>query len=287
MVEFDLCGQPEFFEGVMKFIDNNKLSHAYLIETKDSNMMEPLVETFARLLYDSSKYHDNGLTSIQNMTSSGNFISVKPEGAMIKKNQILDIQEKYKTKSFDNHKRIYVIYEADKLNKQSANSLLKFLEEPEENIIAILVVNNRYRVLETIRSRCQVLSLKNSDFVPDFENKELIFELITLLEKKGPKSIAYFPIACNNEYFSKEMWINIFQSMQFIYEQALRKKVDINYSATLENILKLIVSSNNMNRILYKIDIISKTMNYLEYSLNLSLMQDKFIIEFTGGDIYA
>ena len=51
--------------------------------------------------------------------------------------------------------------EADKLNMSSANTILKFLEEPEDDIVAILVANNRYAVIETILSRCQVLSLKN------------------------------------------------------------------------------------------------------------------------------
>ena len=43
----------------------------------------------------------------------------------------------------------------------SSNSLLKFLEEPEEGIIAILITNNINQMLDTIISRCQILKLKN------------------------------------------------------------------------------------------------------------------------------
>ena len=41
----------------------------------------------------------------------------------------------------------------------SANTILKFLEEPAPNIVAILLTKNIYQVLETIVSRCQIISL--------------------------------------------------------------------------------------------------------------------------------
>ncbi len=47
------------------------------------------------------------------------------------------------------------------MNLSAANSILKFLEEPEEGIIAILITNNRYELLDTIRSRCQIITLNN------------------------------------------------------------------------------------------------------------------------------
>ena len=48
------------------------------------------------------------------------------------------------------------------MNDISSNSLLKFIEEPEENIFAILVTENRFALLKTILSRCQVLKLKSN-----------------------------------------------------------------------------------------------------------------------------
>ena len=59
-------------------------------------------------------------------------------------------------------KRIYIIKECDKMNLQTANSILKFLEEPADNIIAILMTNNISKLLETIVSRCQLIRLNNT-----------------------------------------------------------------------------------------------------------------------------
>ena len=42
---------------------------------------------------------------------------------------------------------------------EASNSMLKFLEEPEDGIIAILMTNNINNVLSTIISRCKVIKL--------------------------------------------------------------------------------------------------------------------------------
>ena len=77
---------------------------------------------------------------------------------------MIDLQKEFKNKSLYDNKKIYVIKEAEKLNASSANTILKFLEEPEKDIIAFLITTNRYKVIDTILSRCQILSLKENNF---------------------------------------------------------------------------------------------------------------------------
>ena len=71
------------------------------------------------------------------LIDNGNYPDLKiiePDGNVIKKVQLLSLQEQFKNKSFLNNKMIYVIKEAEKLNDSSGNTILKFLEEPEEDI---------------------------------------------------------------------------------------------------------------------------------------------------------
>jgi DNA polymerase III subunit gamma/tau len=56
--------------------------------------------------------------------------------------------------------KVYIIDEAHALTSQAASAVLKALEEPQPHIIWILVTNEPYRLLETIRGRCYLLSLK-------------------------------------------------------------------------------------------------------------------------------
>ena len=53
--------------------------------------------------------------------------------------------------------QVVIISPADKMNRFSANSLLKTLEEPTPNTLLILVTNQVNRLLPTIRSRCQLV----------------------------------------------------------------------------------------------------------------------------------
>lgn len=61
---------------------------------------------------------------------------VSPQKDKITKEQIIDIQMELANKSQINDNRVYIITEANKMNDYAANSLLKFLEEPQENVYA-------------------------------------------------------------------------------------------------------------------------------------------------------
>ncbi len=59
----------------------------------------------------------------------------------------------------DSGRRVAIIDTADDLNRNSANALLKVLEEPSKGALILLLVNSPGRMLPTIRSRCRVLHL--------------------------------------------------------------------------------------------------------------------------------
>lgn len=53
---------------------------------------------------------------------------------------------------------IYII-DASKLTVKNENTILKFLEEPLKNAYVIVICDNKYDLIETIRNRCYVLTL--------------------------------------------------------------------------------------------------------------------------------
>lgn len=272
--------QSMFFDCISSFINNNKLSHAYLVESRDCPNKRQIIDRFVEMLYSANS---SEIISMQNIKNDGNYLEISSDSSsMIKKDQILDIQEKFMTKSLNQKCRIYVIYDADKLNKQAANSLLKFLEEPEENIIGILVADNRYKVLETIRSRCQILSLINTNYyIPDY-SVDFINNFISMLEKKKLHAITYLPTVTDNQFYTKEQWNEIFYLLEYIYENALRYKFSVKFDDNFIDIISLIASSNTADTLLKKITVLNNQIEKLEYNLNLSLMFDQFVIEFVG-----
>ena len=55
--------------------------------------------------------------------------------------------------------KVAVILNAESMNNQSQNALLKSLEEPANNTYIILTVNRRNSLLDTIYSRCQLITV--------------------------------------------------------------------------------------------------------------------------------
>jgi DNA polymerase-3 subunit delta' len=60
-------------------------------------------------------------------------------------------------------KKIYVIKNIDKCNTQVCNSLLKYIEEPQNDVYAIFTCSNIKNVLQTIVSRCQTILIKTNE----------------------------------------------------------------------------------------------------------------------------
>jgi len=84
-------------------------------------------------------------------------LGIAPEKDIIKIEQMRFIKQFAYLKPFSGTKRVFIVEQAEKMNEESGNSLLKVLEEPPSFTHVILVTSNLFRILPTIRSRCQVL----------------------------------------------------------------------------------------------------------------------------------
>lgn len=82
---------------------------------------------------------------------------ISPDGQAIKIEQIRRLQSEVALAPYLADKRVVIIDQADKMNVQSANSLLKTLEEPTGDVVFILIADNRQMLLDTILSRCALV----------------------------------------------------------------------------------------------------------------------------------
>src|SRR3970040_658755 len=100
------------------------------------------------------------------------FVSQNPYGGLFDWYAILGVQNKQgeirvddaqeilkslSLKSYEGGYKIMIVWMADKLNIAASNKLLKLLEEPPEKTVFILISENEEDIIQTIRSRCQVL----------------------------------------------------------------------------------------------------------------------------------
>ena len=189
-----------------------------------------------------SKGIDFDVQNINNLIDNGGYRDlyiIEPDGVWIKKEQILSLKEEFSSKSVNDSLRIYIIDQADKLNKAAANSMLKFLEEPEENIVAILLADNRYNVIKTILSRCQTFKLKGEETL-NYDNQIIIdmFDFVMNLERNGLKTICYINDLWNKKYSTKDEYSNNFDVMSEIYMDVINYKLgkDIKFNSNISDI---------------------------------------------------
>ena len=82
-------------------------------------------------------------------------------------NSIRFLKKEIYNTSIESGWKINIIFEADKLcnpNQESANALLKILEEPPNNTIFILITNKYDKMINTITSRCQNFYFRKLSF---------------------------------------------------------------------------------------------------------------------------
>lgn len=270
-------------------IHNNHISHAYLIDENNNPDSFNIVMAFIKEIL-CSKLDDYDRYSLCKRIDDGNYPEIKiivPDGLIIKKRQILDLQQEFSKSAFEGDKRIYIIRDADKMRVETANSMLKFLEEPNNDIIAFLMTNNFNNLLSTIISRCQVIRLNNDNFsVASSNYDDLALNFICVLEKTGINTIIKEKELLFNSVSVKDRdkFVDIFDKMIDMYYDIMKIKSE---SKNIKNynyleIFKDIASNNDTYDILNKINILVDAKESIKNNVNVNLLIDSLIINIGG-----
>lgn len=288
--------QSLFYSFIMTSFKNKRISHAYLIETNEVSYALDLAIDMAKLFIFDGKFDKK----INNLIDEGNYpnLVVIDNDREVKKNVIKDLMLNFSLKSTDGRKMIYIISDITLLNKYSSNSLLKFLEEPENDIIAILLAPKIYKVLNTITSRTQVISLvrendfnykdifldyydKNSEILfDDFVNslEKLILKFYTDLETSGILVLENRAIYDIGKNFKLYLLYGLYLYYDALNIKINRDKADFLPSSLVkENIAKL-----EIDDIIKRIEIVNKFLFLSDYNVNMNLFIDSFIISIGG-----
>ena len=81
----------------------------------------------------------------------------RPFKNIIRVKVMRELEREANFRPFEGAARVFIVEDADAMNEQAANALLKTLEEPAPTSHLILTTSNPTALLATIRSRCQVI----------------------------------------------------------------------------------------------------------------------------------
>lgn len=264
--------------------------HAYLFEVDDVEKNFPLILAFAKMIICNYHYKNNkkcldcNICHLIDNNTYSDLKIVEPIGASIKKEQVLDLQKSLSLKSSNNTNQVYIIKEADKMNLSASNSLLKFIEEPEIGIYGILITTNRKQLLDTILSRCILISLKSSK-EKEYEKYDIenLSNFLNIILNNKENTISYLNQDFFKYYKTRDDIINALNIMEVIIDYKIRKKyktkqlLNNDFCDIIDSNLGDIINSKLINIleqiVIYKNKLIS-VMN-----LNLNLFMDRFIID--------
>ena len=169
----------------------NHMPHALLLTGAPESTLQALMPELKGLLCERDKYACGACPSCQLFDSESghpDLMILLPEGkmAMIKIDSVRELIGFLEQSSLRGGIRIVVLAYADSLNIASQNALLKSLEEPGANTLIILISDRVHLLLPTIKSRCQVIALGQTEHSKLNELAEelvLPFEVVVLAQK--------------------------------------------------------------------------------------------------------
>ena len=249
-----------------------RLSHAFLVETNNIELCLEDIKQFIKIINCREKYSKDctkcNLCKLIDLNNLPSLTVIEPDGMSIKKNQLQELQDKYSMKPVYSKYNTYIILNAELMNASSANSILKFLEEPTDHIIGFLVTNNKEKMLDTIISRCQ-----NIKFI--YEDKSKSDEKICLLATEYLEQIE------NDDSFliNKDLILKVLTTRQEINNlfieilHQLMEKIKANYFPGNNFVDKKLKKCN------LQIEIVRKVLVMIKQNVNLELLLDYFVIE--------
>ncbi|MBE6155574.1 MAG: hypothetical protein E7164_02310 [Firmicutes bacterium] len=256
-----------------------KLSHAYLIETNNLSKCVNDVKIIIKRINCKNEYSDScGLCNLCHLVDQNNlpsFIIIEPDGKSIKKDAIENLKDSFSKKPIYTDNNIYIIKSPEKMNGTAYNKLLKFLEEPEDNIIGFFITENKDDVANTIISRCEIIKIMyddntNYDLLGINENqynhlKDLAIEYRNQIENSSSDLVWYNSSVLLKEFENRNDTINFLKILLSFYMKDL---------------------SDNYNQHLHqKVKIISKYLEEINFNVNISLLLNSLAIEL--GELYG
>ncbi|WP_341757191.1 MULTISPECIES: DNA polymerase III subunit delta' [unclassified Candidatus Tisiphia] len=193
--------------------------------------------------------------------------------------QIRDLQQFfYKTPSISKY-RVAVIYQADLMNLNAANSCLKLLEDTPKDSFIFLITSRAAGIISTIRSRCAKINIKSQNRLV---GSEIYVKFITYIANCSDPKVRLNII---EEFTSKnkELWGDFACSMLYLVNRITKKSLNINIEFNeLEDKIFNQLPSNSPDCLVTKFANIKRIINNtIDYDLDLRTSTIELIEELT------
>ena len=162
----EIIGHEQIIENLKNAICYEKISHAYIFNGPDLSGKKMLAEAFAMAL-QCEKEQSFGCMECHSCKQAIShnhpdiiYVSHEKPNTIGVDDIRTQVNSDIGIKPYSSKYKIYIIDEAEKMNPQAQNALLKTIEEPPSYGILMLLTTNADGFLQTILSRCITLNLR-------------------------------------------------------------------------------------------------------------------------------
>lgn len=190
----DIVGHKNIIDYIKIAVQEDKVSHAYIMNGEKGSGKKMLAQLFAvTLLCEKGGAEPCNECHSCKQSESGNHPDIirvtheKPNTISVD-----DIREQVNAtilvKPYQGPYKVYIIPQADMMSVQAQNALLKTIEEPPEYAVIMLLTENAETLLPTINSRCVMLKLRN---IKDTLIKKYLMETMEVPDYKADMCTAF------------------------------------------------------------------------------------------------
>ena len=304
--------QKEAIDIINKAFELNHIAHAYIFEGSAGSGTLDAAYYFAEKMLCTADNKPCGVCdnckNVINRVHSNIFL-IEPISDSIKKDQINSLIHEDHMTSVTGKNRIYIIKDANAMNRASANTLLKTLEEPSSDNYFILLTPNTNSLLETIASRCQIIRfkpinktqienlLKDSDinvdasyllselfdsydeaktnYLSNLSFYEYIFKVFNELSLKKDIYINYL---FNKNFFQNKDNVILLMKAIIVFEKELIKYLNNESIHFVTYINKIDKESLNINNLIKNIEVINEAIEKVNSNVNIDLVYTNLTI---------
>ena len=190
----NVVGLKDILKYISSAVENNRVSHAYILNGERGSGKKMLANLFAMtLLCETGDNEPCGKCHSCKQAESGNHPDIirvtheKPNSISVddirtQVNNTVDI------KPYQGPYKVYIIPQADMMTPQAQNAILKTIEEPPSYAVFLLLTENAETLLPTINSRCVMLKLRN---IKDTLIKKYLMENLEIPDYKADMCTAF------------------------------------------------------------------------------------------------
>lgn len=158
----------EAWEGIRNGFESGRLAHAYVIVGSPRGNALEFAESFLKLLFcESAEKPCNDCVACRQVEAHKHvdnlWIEPQSKSRMVLVDDVAGLIRRISQTSFEGGWKAGVVLQADRMNIESENKLLKTLEEPPPKTILLLVTDSPQGLLPTIISRCQKIVLSQGN----------------------------------------------------------------------------------------------------------------------------